>query len=212
MFTGIIEEVGEITKIEKIAGGLKFKVTANKIFSDLKVDDSVAINGVCLTVTNIIENNFWADAVGETLNKTTLKTILNNSFVNLERAVRLKDRLGGHLVQGHVNGIGTITHIKKLGENYLLEIFLPSNLVKYVINEGSIAVEGISLTIAKVTESRITLSIIPHTWNNTNLKSRITGDKVNIETDVIAKYVEKLLNINDKSDKYSDEWFKKLGY
>jgi len=134
--------------------------------------------------------------------------------VNLERSVRLSDRLGGHLVQGHVNGIGTISEIKKLGENYLVKIIVPEDLERYLIKEGSIAISGISLTIADVTKNEISLSIIPHTWQNTNLRDKEVNDKVNVEIDILAKYVEKLLTkVNNSSNKnISESWLKEIGY
>ena len=214
MFTGLIEEIGKIERITTISGGIRLQISADKILSDLKVDDSVAVNGVCLTATEVASTHFYAEAVGATLEKTTLNFIHHSQSVNLERAVRLMDRLGGHLVQGHVNGIGEITVISKLGENYFLEVAVPKELSKYTIDEGSIAIEGISLTIAKLNGNKVGVSVIPHTWKNTTLSGKRTGDKVNIETDVIAKYVEKLLNTNpnDGKDRFSDEWFKKMGY
>ncbi len=208
----VIEEIGKVTKVTSIAGGIRLKIQASKIMEDIKVDDSICINGVCLTATDINNNEFWADAVGETLNKTTLAAIRETEDVNLERSVRLMDRLGGHLVQGHVNGIGTITQIKKLGENYFLEIQVPEILEKYIIEEGSIAIDGISLTIAKLNGTKIGISIIPHTWSNTILKNKKPGDKVNIETDVIAKYVEKLLKNGENIGVFTENWFKNLGY
>ncbi|MBI9072193.1 MAG: riboflavin synthase [Melioribacteraceae bacterium] len=213
MFTGLIEEVGKVVSIRPIAGGKKLKISANTVLENSKVDDSIAVNGVCLTVTEIDKNAFWADTVGETLNKTTLKNITVNANVNLERALRLSDRLGGHLVLGHVNGIGTITNITKLGDNYDLEIDVPSHLDKYLIDEGSITIDGISLTIAKVNYNKINISVIPHTWQKTVLMTKQTGSTVNLETDVLAKYIEKLISANKPEDqKFSAEWFNKLGY
>lgn len=213
MFTGLIEEVGKITKIQGIPGGKKLRILASKIMDDIKVDDSVAVNGVCLTATKIETDGFWADAVGETLNKTTLAFINENTFVNLERAMKVSDRLGGHIVQGHIGGIGEIIQILNPGDNYILECLVPEKLAKYIIDEGSITLNGISLTVAKINDCRITVSVIPHTWEMTNLKYLSSGSKINIEPDVIAKYLEKLLfsNKNDK-EKFTDDWFKKLGY
>ncbi len=214
MFTGIIEEIGRIEKITPIAGGIALKINAEKILDDLVVNDSVCIDGVCLTVTKTDKNSFWADAVGATLDKTIFNKIKADTSVNLERSVRLNDRLGGHLVQGHVNGIGIITEIKKLGENYLLKINIPENLQKYLIKEGSIAVNGISLTIADLNLNEISLSIIPHTWQNTNLIYKKVNEKVNIEIDVLAKYVEKLLSkeSNTSDNNITENWLKELGY
>ncbi|MFA5805696.1 MAG: riboflavin synthase [Melioribacteraceae bacterium] len=213
MFTGIIEETGKILLAENIAGGKRLKISAARIFDDLNVDDSVSVNGVCLTVTRLDGNSFWCDAVGETLNKTTLANVKQNDEVNLERALCLTDRLGGHLVQGHINGIGVITRLTKLGENFSLEIEIPIELVKYVVDEGSITIDGISLTVAKIIDRKIKISIIPHTWSKTNLKQRKMGDRVNIETDIFAKYVEKILQSSkNEGNKFTDNWFKNLGY
>ena len=149
MFTGIIEEIGIVEKIIPISGGITIKIKAEKILDDIAVNDSVCIDGVCLTVIKFDKNSFWADAVGATLEKTTFNKVKAETSVNLERSVKLSDRLGGHLVQGHVNGIGTISEIKKLGENYLVKILIPDELEKYLIKEGSIAINGISLTICR---------------------------------------------------------------
>jgi riboflavin synthase len=214
MFTGIIEEIGKIEGITPIAGGITIRIHSDKIIEDVAVNDSVCIDGVCLTVTNKSKNTFLVDAVGATLEKTTFHNIRADAFVNLERSVRLSDRLGGHLVQGHVNGIGIISEIKKLGENYLVKIIVPEDLEKYLIKEGSIAINGISLTIANLNRNEISISVIPHTWQNTNLKDKEVNDKVNIEIDILAKYVEKLLTrYNNSSDQnITESWLKEIGY
>jgi len=213
MFTGIVEETGKIDKSAPIAGGLEIKINAQKVLEDIKVNDSICVDGVCLTVTKYHKNSFSVDAVGATLEKTTFNKIQEHDLVNLERSVRLNDRLGGHLVQGHVNGIGTISEIQKLGENYLVKIKIPVDLERYVIKEGSIAINGISLTIADLEKNEISISIIPHTWQNTNLKAKKVNDPVNIEIDMLAKYVEKLLiNVENPSKKISEGWLKELGY
>jgi riboflavin synthase len=214
MFTGIIEEIGKIEKITPIAGGFSIKIKAEKILDDVAVNDSICIDGVCLTVTKLNNSSFLVDAVGATLEKTTFKNFKADASVNLERSVRLNDRLGGHLVQGHVNGVGTINEIKKLGENYLIKINIPDDLEKYLIKEGSIAINGISLTIADLNNAKISLSIIPHTWQKTNLKDKKVNDKVNVEIDILAKYVEKLLTKgNNPSDKnITESWLKEIGY
>jgi riboflavin synthase len=213
MFTGIIEEIGKIAKTNPIAGGLSIRIEANKILDDISVNDSVCIDGICLTVTNFDDSGFWLDAVGATIEKTTFESVKTSSLVNLERSVRLNDRLGGHLVQGHINGIGSISEIQKLGENYLLKIIVPESLERYLVNEGSIAINGISLTIADLYNNTVSISVIPHTWQNTNLKYKKLNDKVNIEIDILAKYVEKLLNKNDTPKKnITDNWLKEIGY
>ena len=214
MFTGIIEETGEIKKVLPIAGGKRIYISASKILDDISIDDSVCINGVCLTVIKKENDGFWIDAVGETLEKTTFSNFQSHSPVNLERSLRLNDRLGGHFVQGHVNGIGTISEIVKRGENYLLKIDVPESLEKYLINEGSIAIDGISLTIAFTEKDRVNISIIPHTWQNTTLQFKNIGDSVNVEVDVIAKYVEKLITKNETTgnNKVTESWLKEIGY
>lgn len=214
MFTGLIEEIGKVKKIDSINGGKRINISATKIMDDIKVDDSIAVNGVCLTAVKIETNSFTVEAVGETLKKTTLNELKENQIVNLERAVRLNDRLGGHLVQGHVNGVGRILNIQKLGENYFLEVEVDPKLTKYLIDEGSISIDGISLTIAKLVENKVGVSLIPHTWKNTNLNTRNIGAKVNIETDVIAKYIEKLLQNKKQNDAepLSQKWFEEMGY
>jgi len=148
------------------------------------------------------------------LDKTTIANLKLSSSVNLELAMKLNDRFGGHLVQGHVNGIGTIEEITKLGENYWLNILVPGSLEKYLIEEGSIAIDGISLTIAKLDGSNVGVSIIPHTWSNTNLKGKKVGEQINIETDVLAKYIEKLINKDDsvQNTKLTENRLKELGY
>ena len=213
MFTGLIEEIGILDKIEPITDGRRIKISAVKITEDIKVNDSIAVNGVCLTVVKIDKNSFWTEAVGETLKKTTINKLNQNCKLNLERALRLTDRLGGHLVQGHVNGIGTIKKINRIGDNYYLEVQIPENLEKYVIKEGSIAIDGISLTIANLQGNLAGLSIIPHTWQNTNLQFNRVSEEVNIEVDIIAKYVEKLLGTKgNETNLLSDSMLKNMGY
>ncbi|NOX64956.1 MAG: riboflavin synthase [Chlorobi bacterium] len=214
MFTGIIEEIGKISEVNPIPGGKKIKISALKILNDISVNDSVCVNGVCLTATEVDEQGFKVDAVGVTLEKTTLSKLQISSPVNLERSLKLSDRLGGHFVLGHVNGTGVIKEITKLGDNYFIRINLPNNMIKYLIDEGSITIDGISLTIAELKDSTIGISVIPHTWNNTTLQHKNVEDKVNIETDVLAKYVEKLTNIkeSEKKNKLSGNRLKELGY
>ncbi len=214
MFTGIIEEIGKVSEVNLIPGGKKIKISAVKILNDILVNDSVSINGVCLTVTEVDEQGFMVDAVGVTLEKSTFSELQISSPVNLERSLKLSDRLGGHFVLGHVNGTGVIKEIIKLGDNYLMRVNVPNNMKKYLIDEGSITIDGISLTIAELKDSTIGISIIPHTWNNTTLQYKNAEDRVNIETDVLAKYVDRLTNKKEfeHKNKLSENWLKELGY
>ena len=214
MFTGIIEEIGKVSEVNLIPGGKKIKISAVNILNDILVNDSVSINGVCLTVTVVDEQGFMVDAVGVTLEKSTFSELQISSPVNLERSLKLSDRLGGHFVLGHVNGTGVIKEIIKLGDNYLMRVNVPNNMKKYLIDEGSITIDGISLTIAELKDSTIGISIIPHTWNNTTLQYKNAEDRVNIETDVLAKYVDRLTNKKEfeHKNKLSENWLKELGY
>lgn len=214
MFTGLIEEIGDIGSIRSISGGKRIEILCRHILDDLHVSDSVAVDGVCLTVTGHSSRGFFAEAVGETLKKSTLESLRPGRKVNLERAVKPDDRLGGHLVQGHVNGLGIISRLTRLGENYLLEVTVGAEVSHYVVDEGSIAINGISLTVARITGTRLQISVIPHTWKHTTLQYQTAGDRVNIETDVIAKYIEKLPAAKKTSagSRISEEWLKHLGY
>jgi riboflavin synthase len=214
MFTGIIEEIGKICSINPIAGGMRIKISSSKILDDISVDDSICVSGVCLTAIKVEDDGFWVDAVGVTLEKTTFSKIQLSASVNLERSLKLNDRLGGHFVQGHTNGIGTILEINKLGENYFLKIKVDENLEKYLIEEGSITIDGVSLTIAELDGSKVGISIIPHTWQNTAIQTKKIGDKVNVETDMLAKYIDKLVAKNGVNDNINitENWLKELGY
>jgi riboflavin synthase len=214
MFTGIIEEIGKISIIQHIAGGMRIKISSSKILDDISVDDSICVSGVCLTAIKVEDDGFWVDAVGATLEKSTFSKMQLSAPVNLERSLKLNDRLGGHFVQGHTNGTGTILELNKLGENYFLKIIVDENLERYLIDEGSITIDGISLTIAELDGSKVGISIIPHTWQNTSIKFKKVGDKVNVETDVLAKYIEKLVGKNGVNDNINitENWLKELGY
>lgn len=215
MFTGIIEELGTVHSIRRMSGGKTIRISADKVLTDVKPDDSVAVNGVCLTVTRLEQDGFWVDAVGETLDKSTIGELAVGHQVNLERALKLSDRLGGHLVQGHVNGVATVSAVIRRGENYFFECTVPNELLPYIIEEGSIAIDGISLTVASLQNNKVGISVIPHTYNHTVLKWRKTGQRVNVEVDVLAKYVERILTksgSSGNSETFSENWFKKLGY
>jgi riboflavin synthase len=210
MFTGIIEESGIIKNEASIPGGKRITISAKKVLDDLAVDHSVAVDGVCLTVVDLSPVGFSVEAVGETLTKSTIGSFSVGRQVNLERAMQLSDRLGGHLVQGHVNDVAPVTYIEQRGDNWYIEVRIADNLESYVIDEGSIALNGISLTIARLKGVNVGISVIPHTYNNTNIKQWHVGQNVNVETDFLAKYVEKILN--PKYGRMSEEWLKKLGY
>jgi len=214
MFTGLIEETGTIQQIKNIAGGKKIVISAEKILSDIKVDDSISVSGVCLTVIEYNKKKFTVEAVGETLQKSTIADLKINDSVNLERALRLNDRLGGHFVQGHVNGIGRISRLEKRGDNWFVEISIPVELEKYVIEEGSIAIDGVSLTIAKLNNNFVGISVIPHTFKNTVISNYRIDTAVNVETDFFAKYIEKILLGNNTGSNgiLTEAWLKKMGY
>jgi riboflavin synthase len=215
MFTGIIEEIGVVDKVSPISGGKRITINASAIMDGLRVDDSVSVAGVCLTAVDIAPRSFTVEAVGETLQKSTLFDCKSSVLVNLERAMKLGDRLGGHLVQGHVNGIGIVTQMKSRGENWYMEVSIPDDLKRYVVSEGSIAIDGISLTVARIKNTTIGISIIPHTFKNTTLSKIRIGYKCNIETDLIGKYLEKwYVHRSDHpgKSKMSEKWLKDIGY
>lgn len=199
MFTGLIKDIGTITSIKSNAEGREFIIETKNLINDIAIDDSVATNGVCLTATKIENNSFHAQAVHVTLEKTTLGALKIGSKVNLELALRAMDRMGGHIVQGHVNGVGKISRIISHSKNIEIYFSAPKELFKYIIKEGSIAIDGTSLTIAQRTQNEFGVSIIPHTYDNTVLHSKKIGDSVNIEVDIMAKYLENFVKF-DKSD------------
>lgn len=198
MFTGIVEEIGKVVNIEKGAKSSVITVQGKKIFQDLNIGDSVAVNGVCLTVTTYSNDTFTADIMNETLNRSSLGSLRSGSYVNLERAMLANGRFGGHIVSGHIDGTGTIVKIQKDDNATWYTISTSEDLMKYIVNKGSITIDGISLTVAKVDNKSFSVSIIPHTNKETILSHRLVGDIVNLENDIIGKYVEKLINIEDK--------------
>ena len=192
MFTGIIEEIGTISGITHGAKSCTLKIEANDIFSDLKIGDSVAVNGVCLTATTITPPYFTADVMAETMRKTSFAALSKGSRVNLERAMQLGGRFGGHIVSGHIDSVATV--IKKVRDDNAVVITLSADddVMRYIVYKGSITLDGISLTVASVSNGEFTVSIIPHTGSATTLLDKNIGDKINIECDIIGKYVEKL--------------------
>jgi len=199
MFTGLVEEVGQIAAVESFGSSRRFTIRAKKILDDAKIDASVCVSGVCLTVVARAENTFQVQAVDETLRKTTLGNLRQNQQVNLERALRPADRLGGHFVQGHVDGTAPIVDLIPQATGQLMVIELSQELLWYVIPHGSITLDGVSLTVARLDEPRITIALIPHTLAQTTLGERRHGDWLNVETDLLGKYVERLLKSGTES-------------
>ncbi|MFI5072528.1 MAG: riboflavin synthase [Terriglobales bacterium] len=195
MFTGIIEEVGRVVSIVEQKKNRRLTVASSQLVKELKKGDSIAVSGVCLTAVEIDARSFSADLAQETWARTSFSRIKPKSLVNLELPLRSDGRFGGHIVQGHVDGVGTFVSLARIpdADDYWLTIEVPNHLARYIVLKGSICIEGISLTVAKVEETSVALAIIPHTVTMTNLKSLQPGDTVNLETDIIAKYVEKMM-------------------
>jgi riboflavin synthase len=193
MFTGIIEELGSVRTIEERGENARIVISARIVTEDTKHGDSIAVNGVCLTALDIHSDSFAADVSRETLLRSTLGRLQPGTPVNLERAVTPATRLGGHIVQGHVDARGTFTGVEDHGESWTVRIAYPKEIGRYLVFKGSVTVEGISLTIAALTDDFFEIAIIPKTWEVTNLSHLKPGDDVNLEVDVIAKYVEKLV-------------------
>jgi len=193
MFTGIVEDSGIVKRIIKKSDSVEIVIESKIISEDLKIGDSVAVNGVCLTATKIIGNEFSADIMAESIKRSNLFKLIRGERVNLERAMKLNDRFGGHILTGHIDGTGEIKSIKKEGIAIWYGIRLEEKLMRYMVEKGSVSIDGISLTIAKVSKDKINVSVIPHTQKNTTLYNKKLLDKVNIEIDIIAKYAEKFL-------------------
>ena len=194
MFTGLVQDLGTVSTVEATPDGVRL-VVASALTGELSEGDSVAVNGVCLTATAIADGSFSADVMHETLSRSTLAAVTGGSQVNLELALRAADRMGGHVVQGHVDGVGTISAARVDGFSRVLSIEAPTDLLRYVVEKGSIAVDGISLTVAAVDDTGFEVSLIPETLERTNLGAAIPGTPVNLEVDVLAKYVEKLVAV-----------------
>ncbi len=195
MFTGIIEELGRVRSIDPHGDGASITIEAGTVLSDATIGASIAVNGCCLTVTEFSADHWVADAVPETLDRTNLGLLVSGDRVNLERPLAVGGRYGGHVVQGHVDGVGTVVNIVELGDGSRRFTFaVPPELARYVVEKGSIALDGISLTVASVDATRLDVAVIPHTWAVTTLGQRQVGDTVNVETDILGKYVERLLH------------------
>jgi riboflavin synthase len=189
MFTGIVEEVGTVTGLE----GQRLTIAAGTVLEDVKLGDSIAVNGACLTVVDFEPSCFSVELAPETLKRTSFGSWVPGRQVNLERPLAVSDRLGGHIVQGHVDATGRITSLKPEGDCVIFRVASPKRLMKYIVEKGFVAVDGISLTVVKVGGSSFTLSVIPYTLANTNLQSQSKGGRVNLEVDIVAKYVESLM-------------------
>lgn len=193
MFTGIVEETGTIENIVKSGASSKIRIKCHKVLESSAIGDSIAVNGVCLTATSLGSNYFDADISYETIERTSLKAVAAGSVVNLERALTLSSRIGGHLVQGHVDTVACVASITKKSASYVLKINYPEKFGKYIVEKGSVCLDGISLTVASINGCSFEVAVIPHTFENTNLRFKNSGDVINLETDQIARYVEKLL-------------------
>ena len=193
MFTGIIEEVGFLKNFD----GERIEIFCKKVLEDTKIGDSICTNGICLTVTEIAENFFAADVMPETFRKTSLSELHTGGIVNLERALKISDRFGGHIVAGHVDGTGKILNFNADGNAIFIKISAEKNLLRQIAAKGSVALDGISLTVVDAGEENFSVSMIPHTREVTNFKSKRVGNLVNIETDVLAKYIDRLINFKD---------------
>ncbi|WP_414169768.1 riboflavin synthase [Streptoverticillium reticulum] len=199
MFTGIVEELGEVVAVEQLGDSSRFRLRGPIVTEGAKHGDSIAVNGVCLTVVEHADGEFTADVMAETLNRSSLGALAPGSRVNLERPMALGGRLGGHLVQGHVDGTGTITE-RTPGEHWeIVKIALPDGLARYVVEKGSITVDGVSLTVVDAADDHFTVSLIPTTLDLTTLGIKKPGDPVNLEVDVLAKYVERLLGHSSRT-------------
>jgi riboflavin synthase len=194
MFTGIIEEIGTIAAIKQTGESIVLMIDATKILKDVQVGDSIAVNGVCLTVTSFTKNQFMVDVMPETVNATSLKTLKRGSKVNLERAMAAGGRFGGHFVSGHADGLGIIKGKKPVQNAVYYEIEVASDILKYIIYKGSVTVDGTSLTVFGLSENSFTISLIPHTTSETIIGLKGTGDIVNVECDMLGKYIEHFLS------------------
>lgn len=199
MFTGIIEEIGSIERMKKSSSSMELTITAGRVLEDVHIGDSISVNGVCLTVTSFSSRQFQVDVMPETFEGTTLRNLSHGSKVNLERAMAANGRFGGHFVNGHVDGIGTIVRIEKVENAWYMDISIPENQSHLFIMKGSVAIDGTSLTVFGVKSNAITISLIPQTRGDTVLGEKKVGDRVNIECDVMAKYFHRFYEAKEQS-------------
>lgn len=199
MFTGIVEEIGKTIRVQRSGNAIRLTIAVRKICADLAIGDSVSVNGACLTLSSRSDEHLNFDAVPETVERTALKYLKSGSPVNLERAMRMGDRIGGHFVQGHVDGVGVLLGMERKDNAHLLTIQADEDILKYMIPKGSVAVDGVSLTLDRITGSTFTVWIIPHTFDNTVFRQRRLGDRLNIENDMIGKYVARYVSGGSQS-------------
>ena len=213
MFTGLVQEIGHLRTIDKKGNFQRLQVEATSIMEFLSIGDSVAINGVCQTIVDLGQDRFSVECVAETLARTTLSTVEIGQPVNLEPALRLSDRLGGHFVQGHIDDVGYLQTITEKNNEWSIHVSAPLPLLRYIATKGSIAIDGISLTVAYVNSEGFTVSVIPHTFNNTVMRYRKVGDSVNLEVDLIARYLDQLVSKANRPDsKLTLENLRQIGY
>ena len=212
MFTGIIEEIGKIQSIRKGKDSAEVAVRASTVFGDIRIGDSIAVNGVCLTVTSFSQSSFTADVMHETLNRSSLGSLRTGSAVNLERAMPATGRFGGHIISGHIDGTGTVCALTKDDNAIWYTVKTSPSVLRYIVEKGSIAVDGISLTVAKVDTESFSVSVIPHTAAQTILSEKCIGEIVNLENDCIGKYVERLMNAAHTTSNITAGFLKKHGF
>ncbi|MCD5391089.1 riboflavin synthase [candidate division NPL-UPA2 bacterium] len=198
MFTGLIEELGTVERIRSKGASIHLTIKVSTVLGDMKTGDSITLDGACLTVINVTPDSFSVDVMAETLKRTTLSRFKVGDRVNLERALKGSDRLGGHLVTGHIDGIGRVRERKAQGDDFMLRISAPSEIIKYIIPKGSVAVDGVSLTVVEVARDSFTVAVIPYTAKMTTLGRKGAGSLVNLESDLLGKYVDRLMNYKER--------------
>jgi riboflavin synthase len=213
VFTGLVEELGQVRRIQPSGSFQRLEVSARRVLEDARIGDSININGACQTVVDLDDQGFAVESVAETLKRTTLGQLRGGDLVNLERSLRLQDRLGGHLVLGHIDGIGRIRRLEERNHAWELVIESPKELARYIATKGSVAIDGISLTVVEAAAEGFTVSVIPHTFEHTNLSHRRRDDHVNLEVDLIARYVERLSQSGDPDPgRLTLEGLRQMGY
>lgn len=212
MFTGIVEEIGKIKEFQRLSKGARISVECKQVLTGTKIGDSIAINGCCQTVTSLGPDYFTADVSEETLKVTNFSLLKKGVNVNLERALTPTSRMGGHIVQGHIDCTGKFLGEEKLAEFYNLTFEIPQNELKYLVKKGSVAINGVSLTVAELNGNTVKVAVIPHTWENTTLKDLSNGEFVNIETDILGRYVENFLSASNNKSKINEQFLIENGF